>query len=114
MDDDHLYTGAVQKQIAGSPDKTQISDLLFYRGSSKNNEIKDFWFFRIGSRQYLYYSSGIFDIGLFQISAISYQISPAHCIIITQFLPFVQAGVQVVNCRLLPLFYIGNFKTART
>jgi len=36
----------------GSPDKTQIIDLLFYRGSSKNNEIKDFWFFGIGSVQW--------------------------------------------------------------
>ena len=27
------------------PDKLQIYDLPIYRGSSKNNEIIDFWFF---------------------------------------------------------------------
>jgi hypothetical protein len=33
--------------LAARPDKTQIFDLLSYRGSSKNDEILDFWFFGI-------------------------------------------------------------------
>ena len=31
--------------LVSGPDKTQIYDLLSYRGSTKNYEIKDFWFF---------------------------------------------------------------------
>jgi hypothetical protein len=33
--------------LVARPDKTQIFDLLSYRGSTKNDEIIDFWFFGI-------------------------------------------------------------------